>query len=212
MNELERAVALLRDGGVGVYPTDTIAGLGGDASRDEVLTRIAALKRRPADKRFPLLLPRSLPLSDVAVVTPAAERLAQVFWPGGVTLVVTAAPGVPTAWCAEDGTIAVRRSAHPVAAFLADQLGSPLVATSANRAGEPAPPTVADADPELLAEVDFALGDETATPSTPLATPPLVPGVGSTIVLVTAAAGVRVLRHGAVPEEHIWAAFNGFGG
>ncbi len=189
---LEEAVRWLCRGGIGVFPTETLAGLGGDARRPEVLTRVATLKGRAEEKRFPLLLPPQMPLAAVAVAGPTAARLADAFWPGRLTLVLEAHPSTPPAWRALDGTIAVRRSAHPVAAALARGLGGPLVATSANHGGHEAPSRVAEVAPELLAGVDFTLEDLAEWPAD---------GAGSTIFMVTRDGGGVVLRHGAIPES-----------
>ena len=185
MLSVPEAAAILRAGGLVAFPTETLVGLGCDARNAEACARIVALKGRAPDQPFPLLLPRSHPLDRYAVVTPASERLARRFWPGTLTLVLPAGAGCPPDWRAVDGTVALRRSAHPIAAALVDALDAPLVATSANRSGAPAPREMSELDPVIAAGVQGQL--EQGLPGS---------GRGSTIVRVADDGTWQILREG----------------
>ncbi|MEN8374702.1 MAG: Sua5/YciO/YrdC/YwlC family protein [Gemmatimonadota bacterium] len=139
--EAERRVAAatvrahLVGGGLLAYPTETVYGLGGLLS-DEGLTSLAALKARPRDKPFLLLL-RDRSEAGALSWTPAAELLADSFWPGPLTLILDDPEGAfPAGARADDGGVAIRVSPHPAVRDLLEVAGGPLTSTSANRPGE----------------------------------------------------------------------------
>lgn len=149
---LEAAVAVLRKGGIVAFPTETFYGLGADAGSREACGRLFELKGRPKEKAFPCIVSGISQLTDLAAhLLPEALSLARRFWPGPLTLVVAARPGLAAA--ASDGSIAVRASSLVLARNLAAALGGPLTATSANRSDSP-PATTA---PEVLAEIGDGL-------------------------------------------------------
>jgi L-threonylcarbamoyladenylate synthase len=121
-------VALLRRGGVILYPTETLYGLGGRASDSASAVRIAAMKGR---SRLPLLILAEDPPLEWLI----ARQLAAAFWPGPLSLVVPAWEGLAPEICAPDGTVGVRWTPHPVAQALVRFVG-PITSTSANRSGE----------------------------------------------------------------------------
>lgn len=183
-----RAAAALRDGGLVAFPTETFYGLGAAALDPAAVARIFALKARPESKPVLVLVDSATMVQTVAADVPAQARaLMARHWPGALTLVLRAAPGVPVGLTAGTGTIGVRLSAHPVARALVQALGQPVTAPSANPAGLAAPST-ADAVvayfPEGLALV--------------LDGGPTAGGPPSTVLDVTVDPP-RVLRAGAVP-------------
>ena len=128
----------LRAGQVIVYPTETAYGLGCDATNACAVQRLMAIKGREGSKTPPLIADCLEMVEQHVLLTPKLKALAQRFWPGDLTVV--ASVRADSALCAEvvrDGTVAMRVSSHPVAVQLARTLGYPLVATSANRAGQP---------------------------------------------------------------------------
>lgn len=135
---LSRAVRVLRAGGIIAYPTEAVYGLGCDPLDEEAVCRLLLLKRRPIAKGLILIAARYEQLAPL-VVEPAAEQAAIVraSWPGPVTWVLSAAPGVPPWLCGAYRSLAVRVTAHPVAAALCARFDGPLVSTSANVAGRP---------------------------------------------------------------------------
>ena len=150
---IETAVERLAAGGVVVFPTETSYGLGCKAMDRAAVARVVAAKGRPTGKPLPVLLPSIEALRRRGLETPLVV-LAEAFWPGPLTLVVPAFPGLPSAITAGMNMVGVRMSAHPVAKALVDALGEPLVATSANLSGQPAPNTPAACDAAGLVDVD----------------------------------------------------------
>jgi L-threonylcarbamoyladenylate synthase len=184
--------ALLRDGGVVAYPTETFYGLGALASRADALERLARAKLRPDGKPLPLLAADLDQVAEVAVLAgEAALRLAGALWPGPVTLVLPARPGLSPLVTAGDATVAIRIPGSAVARRLAAAAGGALVSTSANVSGEPPPLRPDDLSQALLARIDGVLDGG-----------PAPGGLPSTIVAFDGGA-VRLLRAGAVPWEEI---------
>ena len=123
------AAELLREGQIVAFPTDTVYGVAVALSRRDRLDALFELKRRPAEKRIPILVSSLAQASDGGwLVDERAEQLAQAFWPGALTIVLSAA--------GDGASQAFRAPDHPVALALIGASG-PLLATSANRSGEP---------------------------------------------------------------------------
>jgi L-threonylcarbamoyladenylate synthase len=188
---LERAVAVLRRGGLVVAATETLLGLLADPFQPDVLRRLAALKERPPDQPFPLLLPDPPAAARVARAMPdVALRLAARFWPGPLTLLLPALPGLPAELVGPDGLVAVRFPGPAPATDICVRFGGPLVATSANVRGALPPDVTEGLDPAVAAAAEL-----------------IVPGraagtVGSTIVACRPN-GYRIVRAGAVDEAAI---------
>jgi L-threonylcarbamoyladenylate synthase len=147
---LAAAIALIRSGELVAFPTDTVYGIGSRAGDPGVLERIFAAKRRPIDRRVPILL-GSLDAA-VALGYAADERvrlLAERFWPGALTIVLRPEAGTPD----REPTQAFRVPDHPVTRALIGAAG-PLAVTSANRSGEP---ETYEADDVLVAFADTDL-------------------------------------------------------
>jgi L-threonylcarbamoyladenylate synthase len=156
---IDAAGKVLCGGGVIVYPTETFYGLGGNPMDEAVVHRIFQLKGREAGKPIPLIASNGEAVfsSAVAQWPLVAERLAQAFWPGPLTLILPAHPKLPAILSARTNTIAVRVSSNPVAAALASALGGLITATSANRAGEPPSSDPSSIVPAFLLETDGLL-------------------------------------------------------
>ncbi len=183
---LADGAAVLRAGGLVAFPTETFYGLGAAALDGRAARRIFELKGRPEGKPL-LALVDSLEMAErLGALTPAARALAARHWPGPLTLVVAARPGVPAEVTAGTGTIGVRVSSHPVATGLVATLGAPVTAPSANPSGA-APPTTAAAVLAYFEDrIDLVLdGGPT-------------PGGAPSTVLDTTVEPPRVLREGAV--------------
>jgi L-threonylcarbamoyladenylate synthase len=149
---LARAAAILRRGGVVAYPTDTLYGLAANPASAAAVGQLYRIKGRPVDLAIPLIASGIPQIVDAGgTLPPAGMRLAERFWPGPLTLIVSAWPGLDARVRGTRGTVAVRVPDHPVARLLADECGWPITSTSANRSGGPAP---SSAD-----EVRAALGD-----------------------------------------------------
>jgi L-threonylcarbamoyladenylate synthase len=185
------AARRLADGGLVAFPTETVYGLGADATNGAAVARLYAAKGRP---RFNPLIAH---VSDVAGARrlaqfdAAAQRLAAL-WPGPLTLVLPKAPSCTVAELATAGleTIAVRVPDHPVARDLLAALGKPIVAPSANRSGHVSPTSAQHVIADLDGRIDMVV-DGGATPV----------GVESTIVACLGAP--TLLRPGGVARERI---------
>jgi L-threonylcarbamoyladenylate synthase len=138
------AAAAIAAGEVVAYPTETFYGLAVDAFNEAALARLRALKGRESEKSFSLLVSgREMLASLCSEISPLAERLMAQYWPGALTLVLPARPGLPASIVA-DGFVAVRQSPQPLAQALVVAVGGAITATSANPAGEPPPCTAAE--------------------------------------------------------------------
>ena len=138
--EIDRAVAALRDGEVIAFPTETVYGLGADAQNPDAVRKVFELKGRPATHPLIVHLDHPRLLERWALnVPPAAAALAARFWPGPLTLVLRRAPAVDLAITGGQDTVAVRVPGHPVAQQLLRAFGSGIAAPSANRYGRVSP-------------------------------------------------------------------------
>ncbi len=192
------AATVLRDGGIVVFPTETVYGLGALADSKFGPHEIFEVKVRPADLPIPLLVETEDALDTWGTHVPEyAHRLAHAFWPGAVTLVVKASDRVPRDFRAPDGTIGLRSPDHEVVLELLAASGGPIFATSANTHGNPAPGTFDEVEPRIIAAADMVLdGGETEHQ------------MASTVVLCTGAEP-QIVREGAVPSEKVLAVAHG---
>ncbi len=189
---LAPAAAVLRRGGLVAFPTETVYGLGADARSAAAVTRVFAAKGRPADN--PLIVHvGSLAAAErvVASMPPLAAALAARWWPGPLTLVLDAAPGLAAATTGRLATVAVRVPDHPVALALLAAADLAVAAPSANRSGRPSPTTAAHVCTDLGDAVDLVVDGG-----------PCRVGVESTVVDARGSAPV-VLREGAVTREQL---------
>ncbi len=177
-------------GGLLAYPTETVYGFGGVPTRS-VIEGLVALKRRDRAKPMLLLVPDREAVSDLTW-TPEAIELAEVFWPGSVTLVLSD-PGAryPDGVRGPAGNVAIRVSPHPLVEELVRGLGGPILSTSANRSGET---PALDAQSALGAAVAAGAGEELWV----LDGGDLDPSRPSTIIDCSGPVPV-VLRQGTVP-------------
>jgi L-threonylcarbamoyladenylate synthase len=190
--EAERQLAA---GGLVAFPTETVYGLGADATNGTAVARLYAAKGRPS---FNPLIAHVFDLEAarrIAVFDAAAERLAAAFWPGPLTLVLKKRPSCPVSELATAGldSIAVRVPSHDVARAILKRFGRPVVAPSANRSGHVSPTTAQHVLEDLGGRVDLIV-DGGPTPV----------GVESTIVACLDRA--VLLRPGGLPRERIEAA------
>lgn len=194
---IAEAARILREGGLVVFPTETVYGLGADAANPHAVARIFAAKGRP---RFNPLISHVLGLAEAerhAELHPKARALAEKFWPGPLTIVAPRKPDSPVAElaCAGLATIALRAPAHPMARDLIAAFGAPIVAPSANRSGHVSATTAQHAAADLGEAVDLILDGGPATV-----------GLESTIVAIDADGAATLLRPGAISREVIEAA------
>jgi L-threonylcarbamoyladenylate synthase len=192
---LEHAQRAIRDHQCVVLPTDTVYGIGADAFSPQAVTLLLAAKGRSRKMPPPVLIPRLNALDGLATDVPAeARRLAEAFWPGGLTLILHAQPSLDWDLGETRGTVALRLPADDVAQDLLTLTG-PLAVSSANRTGQAAAQSAAEAEAQLAESVEVYLegghrpvdGDG---------------GAPSTIVDATALP-LRVVRQGAISLERL---------
>ena len=140
---LRRAVEVLRGGGLVAFPTETVYGLGADATDDRAVAAIFAAKARPRFNPLIVHAGSAAAAADLVLFDARAERLAEAFWPGPLSLVLPRRDGCPVSLLASAGldTVAVRVPGHPLALRLLSAVGRPLAAPSANRSGAVSPTT-----------------------------------------------------------------------
>lgn len=132
---IERSLDVLRGGGVIVYPTETLYGIGAMATLEEAVKRVFKCKSRSLRQPIPVLVRDVEMMAQYVELNSQAERLVERFMPGPLTLVLPSRGRLPAPISAGTGTIAVRISAHPFVRTLFEGLDVPLTSTSANVSG-----------------------------------------------------------------------------
>jgi len=186
------AARVLAAGGLVAFPTETVYGLGADATSGEAVARLYEAKGRPAFNPLIAHVADLAAARALAHFDAAAERLAAAFWPGPLTLVLPRRADCPVADLATAGldTIAVRLPSHPVARDILIAFGRPIVAPSANRSGHVSPTTAQHVLADLAGRIELIV-DGGATPM----------GLESTIVACLDR--TALLRPGALPRGEV---------
>ncbi len=191
-SEIDQAVAVLRAGGLVAFPTETVYGLGADASNDVAVARVFSVKGRPTDHPLIVHLADAEQLDDwAAEVTPTARLLADAFWPGPLTLLVERSSSVSLAVTGGRSTVGLRVPDHTVALELLRAFGGGIAAPSANRFGRVSPTTAAHVVADLGDDADLVLDGGACRV-----------GVESTIVDLTREVPV-VLRTGGISLDRL---------
>ncbi|MEE2521461.1 L-threonylcarbamoyladenylate synthase [Pseudarthrobacter sp. J75] len=194
-NALEHAQRAIAEKKCIVFPTDTVYGIAADAFSPQAVTMLLVSKGRGRQMPPPVLIPRLNALDGLATDIPAeARRLAEKFWPGGLTMILHAQPSLDWDLGETKGTVALRMPDDDIALEVLTLTG-PLAVSSANRTGQPAARTAAEAYGQLAESVEVYLegGERPASGSEALA---------STIVDATANP-MRVVREGAISLERL---------
>ncbi len=192
-NEVELAAKLLREGQPVGMPTETVYGLGCDATQPEAVKRVFAAKGRPADN--PLIVHIASMEEWAPLVTdipPLARKLAEKFWPGPLTIILPRSERIPTETAGGLDSVGVRFPAHPVAQAMIRAAGVPIAAPSGNRSGSPSPTTSA----HMMADMDGRIPAIVEGGS-------CLCGVESTVIVLDDAETVRVLRPGFITPENL---------
>jgi len=186
------AANVLRNGGIVVFPTETVYGIGAAATSCFGPQEIVDVKMRPASKPLPWLVETESALDTYGVEVPEyAHRLAQRYWPGPLSLVVKASDRVGKDFTDDRGTVALRCPDHGLVQDLIRASGGPIITTSANTSGNPPASSFDELEPRIIAAADLTLdGGETQH------------GVASTVVDCTGPTPV-ILREGAIPAADI---------
>jgi L-threonylcarbamoyladenylate synthase len=170
-DEVAKALKVVQEGGIILYPTDTVWGIGCDATNNEAVEKIYKLKQRDEAKSMIVLLDTENKLeSYISEVNSLAYDLIE-YAENPLTLVMPGAKNISPALTGSDGSIGIRISKHPFCQQLIQRLRKPLVSTSANISGEPSPQYFAQIAPEIVDGVDYVVDIdqydmEVKTPST----------------------------------------------
>jgi len=186
-HSLVLAANLLRQGEVIALPTDTVYGVGALAFNAKAVAKIYAVKKRPANKAIPVFVASVDDLGRVCSdVPPGFLPLLKAHWPGALTVILPASPGLPGVVTNYGNTVAVRIPKHPVVLNLLALLKAPLAVTSANLSGQPPPAVPAEIKRQLEGRIPLILDDG-----------PRPGGIPSTILDITQSPP-QILRQGAV--------------
>ena len=198
-DEAAAVAAAARAGGVILFPTDTLYGLGADPLSASGLAAIYRLKARAADKPLPVLIAEESLVARFAAAVPDAWRtLMRRFWPGPLTLLFPALPDLPPAIRSADGTVALRVPGSALCRAVLRAAGGALTGTSANLSGSAGTGDPAGALRGLAGTVDLLLDAGTLSPSP-----------ASTLLEMDDTGRVVELRRGPVPFEEIGRALEG---
>ncbi len=156
-DEVKNALDVINQGGIILYPTDTIWGLGCDATNTEAIQKIYALKQRAQEKSMIILLDTENKLESYIQEVPAIAYDLIEFTENPLTLVMPGAKNVSPALIASDGSVGVRVSSHPFCQQLIQRLRKPLVSTSANISGQPSPQNFSQISDEIISGVDYVV-------------------------------------------------------
>jgi L-threonylcarbamoyladenylate synthase len=190
---IHAAAELLREGRLVAFPTETVYGLGGDATNGQAVAAIFAAKGRPKFNPLIVHVPDVAHVAAHGQLTPLAKRLAEAFWPGALTLVLEKRAGSNLSDLITAGldTVALRVPDHPIAQALLVETGRPLAAPSANRSGRVSPTQAEHVEADLGPEVALILDGG-----------PTAHGLESTVIDARGDTPV-LLRPGAVTAETI---------
>lgn len=190
--EIKTAAQILRNGGLVAFPTETVYGLGGDATNESALLRIYKAKNRPANHPLIVHIASTKDLLTWAQeVSPKAKKLAEAFWPGPLTLVLKKRSSISPIVTAHQDTIGLRIPNHPVALALLNAFGGGIAAPSANQFTHVSPTDAQAVQEELGGKIDYVLeGGACAV------------GLESTIIDLSTEKPI-LLRPGGVPKAAV---------
>jgi len=190
--KIKQAVDVLRGGGVIAYPTGTVIGFGCDLFNKKALDKLRQIKGAPKDKKFSFLCADLSQIARYAVVPDSAYRLMRRLVPGPYTFVLLATKEVPRLCQDKRKTVGIRVPVHPVARALLDELGGPIVSTSATRDGDDwttnDPEEIAGRFKQLDMVLDAGMG-----------------GISpSTVLGIDESGAIEVLREGSGPIDELF--------
>ncbi len=190
---IEKAADVVKKGGVVVFPTRTLYGIGVDAFNAQAVDRVFFVKQRAIHNPLSVLIKSIDDVASLAAEIPsAAVKFMETFWPGSLTIVFKARPNVPVSLTAKTGKIGVRIPEHPVAISLVKALDRPLTGTSANLSGDPGVDCIEDLSLEIIRGVDMVIDSGK-----------LKGGIGSTVVDVTTVPPT-IIREGEVSKKELF--------
>lgn len=186
--DLIEAIQILKNGGVGVFPTDTVYGVGCSILDEKAVERLYDLKQRTKDQAFPVLVDSIAMVQEYLQPIPedVRKQLMEKYWPGGLTIILPCiSEKVFPLVRGEKTTLGVRIPNHSLTKALIQGIGAPIIGTSANFHGEETPESEADLNPAFIKGVDFVLSGECSG------------GISSTIIDCSVKPW-KIIREGAV--------------
>ncbi|MDB5002336.1 MAG: tsaC 2 [Mucilaginibacter sp.] len=156
-DEVAKAFKVVQDGGIILYPTDTIWGIGCDAANTEAVKKIYRLKQRDEAKSMIILLDTDNKLASYIQEVPELAYNLIEYAENPLTLIMPGARNISPALIANDGSVGIRVSNHPFCQGLIQRLRRPLVSTSANISGKPSPQYFSQIDQEVIDGVDYVV-------------------------------------------------------
>lgn len=189
---LSSAARVLREGGLVVFPTETVYGLGANALDADAASKIYAAKGRPSDNPLIVHIADVFEADALTYTTPLYFKLARAFMPGPITVIMPKRDIVPSTVTAGLDTVAIRCPSHPVARALIKEAGVPVAAPSANLSGSPSPTNAAHVRDDMMGRVNVIIDGGSASV-----------GVESTIVKIEDDETLLLLRPGAVTKEDL---------
>lgn len=193
MNDLDKAIEILKNGGIVIYPTDTVFGIACRIDNDDAIKRLFAIKQRNMKHAVPVLVASIAMAEEYLLPIPdeVKEKLMERYWPGGLTIVLPCDTKKVSPLVRGLGdTLAVRMPNHSLTLQIINGVGVPIVGTSANFHGGKTPATQEALDPELVKLVDFVLPGE------------CFKGMSSTIIDCSVTPW-KILREGAIPTSSL---------
>ncbi len=175
LEDLNKAVDIIKKGGVIIFPTDTVYGIGCKWNNSAAIARIKNIKS--SNQNFPVLIENIKQAHEIGKISPQALHLMNRYWPGGLTILVKSRHS--------DEKIGIRMPASKTVKYLVEILGYPIIGTSANFHGKPAPTSSKELDPRIINFVDFVIKGECEQ------------GIESTVIDSTVMP-VKIIRSGAV--------------
>lgn len=189
--DITLAAKLINDGEVVGMPTETVYGLGADATNEDAVRKIFAAKNRPCDNPLIVHISKLEMITDIASAIPdMVYTLAEKFWPGPLTMIMPKSESIPMVTSGGLDTVGIRFPSHNVALALIDKCGKPLAAPSANLSGSPSPTTAQRVFQDMNGRIPAIIdGGECEV------------GVESTVISFDADGTIRILRPGKISYE-----------
>jgi L-threonylcarbamoyladenylate synthase len=156
-NDIETASSIIRSGGVVLYPTETVYGLGADAGNIDAVMRISSLKKRDPKQPISIAVSSILMLNSVAYLDNASKHFINRFLPGPITVIVPKKPHIPDILTGGSDLIGIRWPDQTHTIQLIESVGRPITSTSANTSGNTAPAKLEEVEKEILLKVDYIL-------------------------------------------------------
>ena len=175
LEDLNKAVAILKNGGVVIFPTDTVYGIGCRWNDNTAIARIRNIKS--SKQNFPVLISNVRQAHEIGKITPIAQHFIDDYWPGGLTILVNSQTN--------NEKIGIRMPASETVKYLIDNLHFPIIGTSANFHGKKSPSMSSEIEPRLKNLVDFTIEGECEK------------GQESTVIDTTISP-IKILRQGVV--------------